>query len=365
MITDLLPKTQQADILHIGKLLGSASYNMALELFLRDGRDVVLLLLRENAARDARRGFDHLYQSINVCSHERINDLRPAALAMLKEAKELSEMEMNYEKSMRQYRIADNLYHCTITSSYHYKVNIFPSRLIVAGVGYRLIERVYGIEFNDLPAETVEDRQIRSAVAKAILYLELVHILQGKFFDSDRHGNQLRIAVDKTTKTINAGLYDFGEMSLEMPKTHEIEQLASVLRKVPKAGVKSLSFTEVFDSLISRYIEKAAKKNIDTHYLMRVRKGLLALQDFQKQLTFTEVIEVLKAATSAPHIHPVLADALIVGSVLLGAAEKCAHVQNHIQDSMRIFGRKKARDHSHDKLRMEKVNPRNRVEVSK
>lgn len=300
LLREVVSRDDRKMIKHVGALLGSASYNLALEVELENGQDVVLLMLRENAAKNAQEGFMHLQKTIESCPHIDMVPLRESILSIISEAKELSKIEMDRKLSEQQNQVAARLYARSITVTVDDKPHTFtmnPAHLIQSGEGYRFIERVYGTEFNELPNQTSEDREIRRAIAKAVITVELINILRGDCFDSDRHGNQLR------HQNHQLGLYDFGEMSLHPPSEVELKQLAKVLSDVPIAAIKNKLFHTNFDVLLTEHIRKALKAGEPTSYLMRIRKGLLALRDFQKELSTEELIDVLKQVNASEAIH--------------------------------------------------------------
>ncbi|QLZ69685.1 hypothetical protein FOLKNPGA_02483 [Legionella sp. PC1000] len=300
LLREVVSRDDRKMIKRVGALLGSASYNLALEAELENGQDVVLLMLRENAAKNAQEGFMHLQKTIESCSHVDMTPIRESILSIISEAKELSKIEMDRKLSEQQNQIAAELYARSITVNVDGKSHTFamnPAHLIKSGEGYRFIERIYGTEFNELPNQTPEDNEIRRAIAKAIITVELINILQGECFDSDRHGNQLR------HQNHQLGLYDFGEMSLQPPNEVELKQLANVLSDIPQAAIKNKLFNTSFDLLLTKHIRIALKAGEPTSYLMRVRKGLLALRDFQKELSTEELMDVLKQVNASEAIH--------------------------------------------------------------
>lgn len=242
LLREVVSRDDRKMIRRVGALLGSASYNLALEVELENGQDVVLLMLRENAAKNAQEGFMHLQKTIESCPHIDMEPLRESILSIISEAKELSKIEMDRKLSEQQNQVAAKLYARSITVKIDDKPHTFtmnPAHLIQSGEGYRFIERVYGTEFNELPNQTSEDKEIRRAIAKAVITVELINILRGDCFDSDRHGNQLR------HQNHQLGLYDFGEMSLQPPSEVELKQLAKVLSDVPIAAIKNNSFIPI------------------------------------------------------------------------------------------------------------------------
>ncbi|MCW8408027.1 ABC transporter [Legionella sp. PATHC035] len=301
LLREVVSRDDRKMIKRVGALLGSASYNLALEAELENGQDVVLLMLREHAAKNAQDGFIHLQKTIESCAHVDMEPIRESILSIIQEAKELSKIEMDRNLSEQQNLIATKLYTGSITVNVDDKPHSFtlnPAHLLKSGEGYRFIERIYGTEFNELPNQTTEDKEIRRAIAKAIITVELINILQGGCFDSDRHGNQLR------HQNHQLGLYDFGEMSLQPPSEVELKQLAKVLSDLPRAALKNRLFHTNFDLLLTEHIRKALKAGEPTRYLMRIRKGLLALRDFQKELTTEELIEVFQQVNASEAINP-------------------------------------------------------------
>lgn len=305
MIREVLPDNKRQEITHVGKLLGSASYNLALHVQTNDGKECVLSLLRENAEEEAKKGFTHIKNTIMAASHPRIQAIRPAAVSIIEEAQALSQIEMDYQMSKQQYTQAVELYHNRAMTVGGYVINVFPAKLIHSGPGYRFIDLMQGKEFNELPSEHLDDKAAKKAIAQAVLFLELSNILSGDGFDSDRHGSQMRAIINKNT--IELGLYDFGEMG-DPPSEDELQQLADVLHSIPKMPLFNASIDNLFDRALSTKIDELVEKKTSAHYLIRVRKALLALQDFQQVLTPQELIEVLIRVQKTSAIHPKLQD---------------------------------------------------------
>lgn len=342
LLQDVLPPQVRASIARVGQLLGSASYNLALDVTLHDGSTAVLSLLRTNAAKDAKDGFAHLTATISRCEHPRMLALRKTLLAMVTEAEHLSRMEMDKVVSQQQFILAKRLYRFDIkldVADTPYTVVMRPVAMLQNGDGYRVIERAYGIEFNELPKTTACHLEIRKAVARAVITNELITILSGDCFDSDRHGNQLRISVDPDAKVITLGLYDFGELALDRPNPAELQQLAAFIRDVGATSVFDMLLASHFDNLLSKHIDAVIGSGQSARYLMRIRKAFLALQDFKSDLSTLELASVIKFVFNMKVMHPILADAVkdclpfINRAVLmLGAAAK-------IKAPLRMFDR--------------------------
>lgn len=321
LIEETVPKETRAQIKRVGKLLGSASYNLALEVEMMDGTTAVLLLLRPNAADDAKKGFDHLRRALTSCQHQDIKPLQAIGGRVIKQAEELSLAETNHKQGDEQHKIAENLYHdTTITVTVDkqiYSVELYPAKSITSGAGYRLMKRVEGEEFNSLPNSMAGEKALRKAVAKAIFELELSNILRGQHFDCDRHGNQLRILFDATTKHITIGLYDFGEMSTIEPTKEDILQLNEIIR----TSLWEMFVGKTLNQHVTEHIRRLSQEGKNIDYLIRVQKALLALQDFQKELSQSDLLEIMQNICKKPNfIHPELKQTLLGAMVAVDLA---------------------------------------------
>lgn len=296
-----LPEAVFNDIHHLGKLLGSASYNLAIECHYQDNRDMVLTLLRENAELDAKKGFKHLEKTIAHCSHELIEKSKDTFISSIDEARTLSDWEINNDVSNIQYKHAKGLYN-NITEKVElnqkvYFVHFRACENIANGPGYKMLTRMPGDEFNELKDET-----LKQAIAKVVWKKELAVLLSGGVFDSDRHGCQYRVTVEKYH--IHLGLYDFGEMSIEPLKDEEIESYARLVEALPNTLQTNGSIPDLFQE----HIKQAIEEDRPYRHLMRVNKALLALNDFSQYLSPYDMKLIIRSIQS--DIHPTLRQAL-------------------------------------------------------
>ncbi len=337
MIDEVLAPEDRKNIKRIGRLLGSASYNLALEVDLQDGSQVVLILLRENAAKQAENGFAHLKRAVQTCDHPRVRALNDTAVSLINQARDLSLIEMDQKKSAIQFEIAADIYQFNVKIGSHI-VKIHPSKLFKSGKGYRFIEEIHGEEFNTIVMNNKSD-PIINIVAEAIVTLELQNILRGGCFDCDRHGNQLRIRLDKANNVVDIGLYDFGEMSLERPSDIEIMQFVNVLNSIDYASLSSTPFATLFENELSKHIETLHKRNDAAKYLMHIRKGVLSLQDFYQHVPTNRLIKILLTVAKTSEIHPILTSAIANWTSSLEYAHKLNNTTNKLYGYMgRLFG---------------------------
>lgn len=319
MIDQRLLVEDKKNIKYVGKLLGSASYNIALQVQQKNGSKIVLSMLRENAEQEAKQGFEHLTRAINACRHARLQESRSTILSLIIQAQALSVIEMNSELSAKQYQIAQELYQYSVQFDDRI-VKVEPSKLLKAGKGYRFVEEAPGKEFNTLAGEEKIHPDL-VVLAEAIVTIELHNIFRGGHFDSDRHGNQLRVEFDKDNKTIKAKLYDFGEMALEAPAKDEILQLADLVKSLSRTTLINKSFASVFEEMLSNQIKKLQSEDKSAKYLMHIRKGMLALQDFYQHLSSDRLMQILVEVFESREISSELAKA-VPASFRMGYAIK-------------------------------------------
>lgn len=305
LISKVLPTSSKDAILHLGHLLGSASYHLALEYVTQAGESQVLLLLRENAASDAKKGFAHLNRTVLACTHPLIEQLRQLFLNLIQEAEEMSHAELDNTIADQQQVIAARLYHGDtlqiVIDKIAYQVNFEATRSLNSGPGYRVLTRMRGCEFNQLTNQP----QLSRIIALAVIEKELSLLFSGDVFDSDRHGNQL--CIEALDKNITLGLYDFGEMSLEPLTETELASLSALMEELPKTLFKSGSVASLFEKHIRLNMEAQQPHR----HLMRINKALLALEDFRKYLTIEDLKHIFTDIT--PKMHPKLRDALLNG----------------------------------------------------
>ena len=153
------------------KLLGGASFYLAVEVEMQNGQIAVLRLMRDKAHEEAQYGFAHLKETLNLCRHPSILKINKDLSHIIDEAEAGAQIEINHECVGKQYEIADKLYndvmHKVNIEDGTYYVSIEPVKLFSYGPGYQLISMAQGIEFNDLKKDT-NNKNLCEAVAFAV-----------------------------------------------------------------------------------------------------------------------------------------------------------------------------------------------------
>ena len=310
LINQVLSPVQRDKMVHLGGLLGSASYNLALEVTTAEKEEQVLLLLRDKAREEAEKGFAHLRRTILACPHPVIEHNRASFLHVIDAAQKMSDAELSHQVGDKQHEMATVLYRDNTilvkVGCSGYQIIFEVTQSLESGEGYRRLTRMHGTEFNDLPQKTVAQRNIRKAIALAVMEKELSLIFSGYPFDCDRHGSQLRVTI--RGHQITLGLYDFGEMSLEPLTEEELCSLAALLYELPQ----TMKQGDSVHALFQKHIDKTIASGCSSHHLTCTHKALLALQDFQKELKHEEIKSLFYKIRN--RLHPQLAQALARGS---------------------------------------------------
>lgn len=168
LINTRLPARERSSIVHVGKVLGNASFYVSVEVERRNDageiHNEVLSLVKENAEERGENGFKRIEAIIN--------------------------------------------------------------NFVTRNPSYASSGKVLKEHFNDLPEKTPDQIAEKKRGAKAMLAVELLNILRGEEFDHDRHGAQSRF------QNRHVGLFDHGGMMIRKPTPAEIRAGAEAVGEI-------------------------------------------------------------------------------------------------------------------------------------
>lgn len=276
---------------YLGEILGSASYYTTVAL----GDDEVLRILRPEAREKAKKGFKVIGDTVeDLQEKDEVSDLDYRELTssvqeMVKQAARMSYIETDHDIGQTQYECAQEIYNGVIihsgTEAFSLKVMDWNAK----GKNWIKLKRAKGYLFNDLPENTAEQIKYKKQFAKGYITFELGNILSGKKFDHDKHGAQL--CVDPETNEV--GIFDTGAMATTDPSEEEQRLLGNVIYDVIKTSITGEKSFSAFSTAITKKIDELHDKDIDTQYLVEVKKGILALGDFFNVLDENDVKEIM------------------------------------------------------------------------
>ncbi len=296
---ELLPPEQASSIVHFGPVLGSASFNTAMELTINssDGEiNVVSLTERPHAWTRADTGFGHLGRAIDRWDHPSTAQSKRTVAEMIIEAKNVARVETDPTAGAKQYSRAQEMYAGT---EIQFKedgtcLTITPASSYAAANQIRLISKAEGVHFSELPETTLAERTLKQKIAKAYIALELSTILAGRGFDCDRHGRQMKVDISDPSN-IKINLYDFGGVDIKKPSKEANRALGRALNDVALGLQQGRDPISLFESSLDKDGNPEVRM-----YLMRARKAWLALQDFQKYVEPKDMLGVLHVAIAQP-----------------------------------------------------------------
>ena len=288
-IDESVPDEIKENIARVDEVLGCGSFYVVASVTMTDDSQKVIALLRKHALTRAENGFG-LMSAMAVDlghNHQAFHTLDE----LIDQAKELSKVESNPILSKEQIDIARNIYNGSSVTVDGYTFNFHVPSVDSVGQSFRLMEKVEGSHFSDLP-QSDETK----AIAKAIATFEISNIVKGLPFDDDRHGGNVKIEGN----TIHH--YDFGGMMLTPPTDEELGKFANVMLDTLFATQAQSEFVDNFFQQIKTLQEREG--SVPT-MIKRVQKALLSLDDYRKHFPKEEdVADVLISAIRDS--HPIL-----------------------------------------------------------
>lgn len=306
LIQKRVPEALSSNIARVVKILGGASFYIAVEVVMKNGQTAVLRLLREDAHNEIKRGFAHFKSTIRLCKHPRVTKIYNDLEYIINEANESAIMETTESNIEQQYKIADRLYrdkkYTVKINSKVYNVTINPVDLYTRGEGYQLISKAAGTQFNELKRQP-DKKELCQAVAYAVCVTELRNMLSNGPFNSDSHEGNLCVSYTQApdgSVNVNITCFDFGEVSTTPSTKEQLQQCDDFFKTIMSESlsvtswVKSMFATSIGTSLnaLSDKIIDYIRKHRDAHAnkpetqgdelarLRRVFKGLIALNDY-------------------------------------------------------------------------------------
>jgi len=289
-----VPASVRKNIKHVGEVLGSASLYVVVKVEMKNGDKNCLALLRPFSERKLENGFNILAKAL-----KKLDENHPyyeILVELLEQGKEDGKREMNYRLSKRQYQKGQETYGKTTVVVDGEEFHFCSPKILAIGPRFRLMEKIEGPHFLELPNRKANDRKRKKRIAMAILTFEINQILKGLPFDSDRHGGNIRVLLNLI------GHFDLGAMVLEKPTEGDLKQLAEVLYQSVLVSNSVKGFSEGLLREIRKLREEGEKIS---PYVTRVQKALLSLGEYVRLLKPDELKRVLVSA-GTQGVHPTI-----------------------------------------------------------
>jgi hypothetical protein len=290
----ILPETEREKISHLYHSY-KASFWLTCIIENKEGQKKAVQILNPNERNVAKNEFRIFTQSLENLKETTSRKLVPIVKDMIEVAKNNAENETNTKTGYEQAKTAHSIYDNTTITIGNHKFTFYVTPWESISKNSKVLEEAPGLAVDELPNETKEDIAYKKNVALAKLSKEFSIIFTGGNFDYDRHSKQQNIYKISEKETM-IWLYDHGCMSLTPPKEEEKEILGELTYKIFKSFEKQNSNNKENDNVvdvIQHITEELKKEDKLTRYIVKIKKALLALNDFMKYLTQEEIIDAL------------------------------------------------------------------------
>ncbi len=275
-----------------GRVLGSGSLFVAIEVFLSDGTQHVLAMQRPYSLERGKTGFNSLGQCIEKLGSDHpivttLQDLVEMAHGRL-------DVETNCEVAPLQYDTAYELYKNTDVEVDGVIISATTPRLTAHGKTFFMMERMEGTHFAQLPDQTEDDIASKNRLSRALVFKELCNIFRGTF-DSDRHGGNVKVHENSLNH------FDFKGMMISSPTKQNLENCAHIFAR---GFEKMMSGEDLLTALLSSQREYRAETGDADVYVGEVMKALVSLGEYVRLMSQEQRMEVFVAALQACRYEP-------------------------------------------------------------
>jgi hypothetical protein len=274
-------------IKHIGKILGSGSLFVTVELEMSDGSIQVLALKRRDAKERAQAGFDTLTKMVSKLPDgpmkDTLNELAQSAKSKLEE-------EVNCMIADEQYALANQLYNgkkIILDDGTEYEFD--SAKVTAQGGAFYMMNEIDGDHFSEIidKNDAQAEKRVKD-ISKSILTMELSNILQGKFCN-DRHGGNVKV-------NGKIGHFDFKALSLKSWDRSNYDQFAEILLQVVTKANEIKKPDDFIDKFLD--IQKSIRDRGEEikPLVSEIQKALLSLSEYSRNLVPEELKTCLLSA---------------------------------------------------------------------
>jgi hypothetical protein len=279
-------------VTNIGKLVGSGSFGLTVFNTLSDQTKVADTFLREHAAIKAERELNLMSDAATKIVTSK-PELQPI-INMVEEAKRSARDETNMKLAENANLIAVKSYNNTRVLVGEYDFTHGVTTLQKTGENFKRVTIADGEHFNDLP-----NSPYKTALAKAMVAMQITLRLAGSNTDLDRHGGNIKI------KENTISHFDFGAMNVT-PITKEDKVITGrILAKTLIAVLKGGEFSK---ALLTN-IQNAQVSDASRIYLNGLNKDFLALGDYLHIIDKNELINFMAKCLIAKTVDHQIKDA--------------------------------------------------------
>lgn len=279
-----LPDTERQKISHVGKILGSGSFFITVQVKY-ENRDCVVALMRPHARELTESGVEMISGTVNDLARadKKFAPLKNIVAQARESAFSEIDIEQDYQKYLQAKSTYENIIVHTKTASYTPDVaQWFAYGADNSGANaYKIMEMAPG---KTLANDDWTDAE-KHDLAVAYVALELSLLLSGQRWDTDRHQGQQNF-YDKSFRDFCIGVFDTGAQMNRSPNKKDKVMLGYLLYELATGVKNGENISDVLIKTVREIDSAAGKFNIDSSYIDGVQRGLTALSDiieYQKE----------------------------------------------------------------------------------
>lgn len=322
-----LPPQQQRQIERVNGVEGAASFRQVMNIRLKAGSPMArqnggspkaaLALTRPFSRERMKDGFKRGQAFVGKLEDA---PLRNALSDILHEAEKLGEIELDPALTAPQFAKAHELFD-GLEVILDDEVYRFGSAKLLGkpGTDHEFMSLAEGTHFNDLPADTEAQRELRRKWAMAHIFVELSFLLSGVEADEDPHGGNVRIARDELRLT----RLDPKGIALHPPSPEALRALGDVLARIAAGGLDDEAFRQ---RLLAEFQAAHARYPEEKPFLVRSQKALLALQDFWRYLKPGDSARIFASLHANKKIHAEVLNGLFNAAASVISTEQAMEV---------------------------------------
>lgn len=285
MMKNSLPESEMKKISRVGKILGGGSFYVTVQVKY-DGQDCVVALMRPHTRDLTISGINMISRSIDDMAKQ---DKSYAALKnIVEQARDSSFSEIDIQQDYKKYEHAVDVYQNLTVKTPYGRYSPDVAKWLAWGAdsnkenAYKIMEMAPGMSLTSAKISEAEKHDF----AIAYTALELMILLSGERWDTDRHAGQQNF-YNKDFRDFCIGIFDTGAQMKDAPKKSDKIMLGHLLYELVRGARAGHSIGDVLTNKIKKIDDIGKQFKIDTMYIDGVQRGLTALSDiieYQKEI---------------------------------------------------------------------------------
>ena len=304
LMHETIPESELKKVSHVGKILGAGSFFVSVQIKYNN-KDCVIAVMRPHTKELVKSGMEMINSTVKDLAQQNstykpmMNIARQAYLSAINE----TNIEKDYFKSERAQNIYNGIEIKTPAGVFQPEVAQWEAfGRGKDGLGYKIMNMAEGLPLTSNKI-SVQDKH---DMAVAYTTLELLNLLGGNPWDTDRHQGQqnfAEVAGEGNFKKFIIGIFDTGAQMEQAPKLKDKVLLGEMLYGMSRAARLNKNIADYMIEKVKSIDKSGDRLNFNTLYIDDVQRGLTALSDimtYQKEIKSPDgkIIQTEKSLTA-------------------------------------------------------------------